>query len=343
MGAGESPVQRASLEFVAELTRWRVERGLSKKQLAAAMGFDPSYVSHVEARRHRPTEDFARRAETILQTDGTLWERYRNYDELRMGARLASRLAGAADAWLPPGTGLVVDKEVANLTHAGAEFRCTVRRSLYNAGPDPVTRYPVRIAVDRFPEEPERSNSHHRQYPLSWEEVALTARCGDEIMAWTPKNDRDASKEAWLLFENGQGRFPLYPGQRAMIAYAYSVNFDKWGPYFQRSVRLPTRKLLIELDFPAYLRPAVWGVETSLSAEAAPLRTPIMIGHPTQDRVVYSWNTDNPTLHAWYRLEWRFRGARTTESQLLGESVLHKVAGPVSASRGALSLIPKNW
>jgi len=55
MSTGDSPVQRASEAFVADFARWRVERGMSKKQLAAAMGFDASYVSHVEARRHRPT------------------------------------------------------------------------------------------------------------------------------------------------------------------------------------------------------------------------------------------------------------------------------------------------
>src|SRR5262245_39364099 len=60
MATAESPVQRASAEFVAEFARWRLERGLSKKQLAAEMGFDPSYLSHIEAHRHRPTEDFAK-------------------------------------------------------------------------------------------------------------------------------------------------------------------------------------------------------------------------------------------------------------------------------------------
>ena len=48
-------VERAAEAFADELKEWRLSRGLTKKQLAAEMGFDPSYVSHVEARRHRPT------------------------------------------------------------------------------------------------------------------------------------------------------------------------------------------------------------------------------------------------------------------------------------------------
>ena len=336
MGAGESPVQRASIEFVAELTRWRTERGLSKKQLAAAMGFDPSYVSHVEARRHRPTEDFARRAETILQTGGTLWERFRRYDELRIGARLAARMTGTGESWLPPGTGLVVDNEVATLSYHEDGYRCTVRRSLYNAGTDPVTRYPMRIAIDRYPEDPERSNRHHRKYPLTWDELELTAFCDGEPMIWRSKTDRDASKEAWLLFENAHSRFPLYPGQRATISYSYRVGTDKWGPYFQRAVRLPTRKLSIELDFPVNLRPSVWGVETSLSAESVPLRTPITLGYTGEGRVVYSWHTESPTLHAWYRLEWRFRGGMSDPVEEANEAAIVSspamvVGGPAEA------------
>jgi transcriptional regulator with XRE-family HTH domain len=94
METGDSPATAASDAFVAELSRWRAERGLSKKQLAAQMGFDPSYVSHVEARRHRPTADFARRAEQVLQAGGALWRQFREYDELRSAER-GIRLAAA--------------------------------------------------------------------------------------------------------------------------------------------------------------------------------------------------------------------------------------------------------
>src|SRR5690349_24217980 len=111
MNTGDSSATRAADAFVAELSRWRTERGMSKKQLAAEMGFDPSYLSHVEAHRHRPTEDFARRAEAVLQAGGAIWRRFREYDELRTTSR-ATRQAAAAqspqipsqrdpDAWLP--------------------------------------------------------------------------------------------------------------------------------------------------------------------------------------------------------------------------------------------------
>ena len=93
-------------------------------------------------------------------------------------------------------------------------------------------------------------------------------------MQWRVKLDRDASKEVWLLFANDRGQFPLYPGERTTIEYAYTVGEEKWGQWFQRAVRLPTRRLTVRLDFPAGFDPQVWGVETSLAAEV-PVRTPL--------------------------------------------------------------------
>jgi peptide deformylase len=309
-----SPIERAVDSFAAELARWRVERGLTKKQLAARMGFDPSYVSHVEGRRHRPTEDFARRAEAVLGAGGAIWRRYQQYDELRHSratAGAAHRDPPVPEQWLPPGTGLVVEQEIALLRHVADAYRCTIRRSLYNAGTEPVTRYLVRIAVDRYPHDPERSNRHHRDHPLTFDELDLQAFCSEgearERMEWRAKHDRDAFKEVWLLFENEQGRFPLYPGQRTTIEYSYTVSQEKWGRWFQRAVRLPTRRLAVRLDFPADLDPQVWGVETSLSAEEAPLRTPVQ-RRAAEDRVRFEWVTEAPPLNARYRLEWRFRG-----------------------------------
>src|SRR5690348_15834946 len=88
-----SPLDKAADAFANELAQWRAERRLSKKQLAAEMGFDPSYVSHVEGRRHRPTEDFAKRAEAVLDAGGAIWQRFSEYDELRRTPRPAPALA----------------------------------------------------------------------------------------------------------------------------------------------------------------------------------------------------------------------------------------------------------
>lgn len=133
-------------------------------------------------------------------------------------------------------------------------------------------------------------------------------------MGWTVKHDRDAFKEIWLTFANDQARFPLYPGQEAEITYSYTVSGDKWGPWFQRAVRVPTRELSVILAFPNHLEPTVWGTETSLTADFAPLRTP-PARRTDGEQTIFSWSTRDPQLHARYRLEWRLKIPHTAENE----------------------------
>lgn len=306
-----SPIERTAATFVAVFSRWRADRGLTKKHLAAQMGFDPSYLSHIERGRHRPTADFARRAELALRAGGAIWQAFVEYDDAR-SAGFRGRRDLVPEHRRSPGAGPVVEQEVACLSYRGGRYQCVVQRSLYNAGTEPVNRWLARIAVDRFPQEPERSNAHHRARPLSLAELALYAVWDTdrrEPMWWRPKHDRDALKEIWLLFENDAGRFPLYPGQRVTIEYGYRVPDELWGPWFQRAIRLPTERLEIRLDLPRRLDPQVWGVETSLSAGETPLRTPVVARPGPVGRAVFEWETDTPPVHARYTLRWRFRHA----------------------------------
>jgi peptide deformylase len=316
-------VEAAADAFSAALVQWRAQRRLTKKQLAAEMGFDPSYISHVEARRHRPTEDFARRAEAVLHAGGDIWQRFREYDQARHAVghgndRPSHRGATVPEQWYPTADGLIVEQEHSHLIYSGGAYRCVIRRDLFNAGDEPVTRYPIRIAIDRYPGEPERSNRHHRDHPLTWGELTFSALCGDQPMSWERRHDRDAYKEVWLLFENDDEHFPLYPGRRAAIEYAYTVGADKYGPWFQRAVRMPTRQLSLHLDLPTSMRPVVWGVAGSLTAEARPMRTPIL-ERVDGDRTHFDWSTEDPPLHARYRLEWRFRGAEEPAPDVMPE------------------------
>ena len=267
----------------------------------------PSYVSHVESGRHKPTEEFTRLADDKLQAEKAIWRRYLAYER--------ARRAGGGQPAPPPqrvdlpyasGSALVVEHDQARLDYDGANYRLTMRRRLLNTGSEPITRYLIRISVDRYPGDPEVSNAHYRANPLTWDELALTATCRGEDMTWAAKHDRDAFKEIWLLFENPRGRFPLYPGESVWIEYAYTVADTKWGRWFQRAVRLPTEHLQVQLAFPAALDPVVWGTETSMTADASPLRTPPV--RTDQDGVrLFTWCTAQPALHARYRLEWRFR------------------------------------
>ncbi|MFF0294365.1 helix-turn-helix domain-containing protein [Kitasatospora sp. NPDC004614] len=301
------PVEQAAEAFAAEVSYWREVRGLSMRGLAQKMGFDPSYVSHIESGRHRPTEEFARLADEVLNAGKAIRRRWTEFDSVRIRTRAQQPPAPRrTEQPYASGSALVVEHDEARLYFDGSAYRLTMRRRLRNTGVEPITRYLIRISVDRYPGEPERSNAHYREHPLIWDELALAAECEGEAMRWQAKHDRDAFKEVWLLFENEDGRFPLYPGDATWIEYAYSVTEDKWGHWFQRAVRLPTEHLLVRLDFPANFDPVVWGTETSMTAEAVPLRT-APERREADGRRTFTWSTDDPTLHARFRLEWRFR------------------------------------
>ncbi|WP_280413439.1 helix-turn-helix domain-containing protein [Nocardia asiatica] len=307
-------VDQAAEAFAAEVAYWRDVKGLAKKALASRMGFDASYVSHIESGRHRPTEDFARRADEALESGTAIWKRWRDYETAKLHASKPAPTSTPGLSSQYPGTDLVVEHDAARLDYDGTAYRLTMRRLLRNTGVEPITRFLIRISVDRYPGEPERSKQHYRHNPLTWDELELTAACGGEPMRWEAKHDHDAFKEVWLLFENDNARFPLYPGDSVWIDYVYSVGDNKWGRWFQRAVRLPTERLEVTLAFPTALDPAVWGIETSMTADAKPLPT-APARHDDNDTAIFTWNTTRPPLHTRYRMEWRFRSSPEATTQ----------------------------
>lgn len=79
------------------------------------------------------------------------------------------------------------------------------------------------------------------------------------------------------------------------------------------------------LDLPADQQPVVWGLETSMAAEASPFPTPIS-REEKDSRVQFSWSIEEPPVHARYRMEWKFknpvngeaaRGAQLSLSELM--------------------------
>jgi peptide deformylase len=299
----------AVAEFIAELRHWRETAGLSQKALAKLVGYSPSYVNKVERGTVIANRAFVEPVDRELHAGRALircWKQM--HDALADLDSGSSRPAGQAvdEAQTPLAHHLVVEHEIAGLTYRDGIYHTNIRRQLRNTGDEPVTQYMVRISVDRYPGDPERSNQLYREDPLTWDEINLSGQCGDERMNWRVKLDRDAIKEAWLLFENQDGRFPLYPGEKAWISYQYSVTSRKWGQWWARSIRWPTHRLSIPLTFPAKLQPVVWGVATTTAAGASPFPTPI-VRQQTGDEVMFTWSVEDPPLGSWYRVEWKFK------------------------------------
>jgi Helix-turn-helix domain len=94
---GGRPAGDEMAAYARELTGWRERRLLSKRGLAEAMGYDRSYVSHVEACSQAPSDEFTRNAERMLGCDGALWSRWEAY----VIARRRQRTAPAARPVVP--------------------------------------------------------------------------------------------------------------------------------------------------------------------------------------------------------------------------------------------------
>ncbi len=315
--------------FAVELKRWRDVRSLSRTALAKHMGYDRSYVSKVESGAERPSREFAAHAEHALRAGGALRAAFRDYESNRTIEPRTVR-AAAVDNTTAVGS-LIVDHDDATLRYDGDTYTLIQRRRLLNGGTEPVTRYLIRISVDRYPGDPERSNQLYSEDPLTWDEINLHAWHGTdrhEPMRWTVHHDRDAFKEVWLLFSGESGHFPLYPGEATWIEYEYTVRGQHWGNWFQRAVRLPTRKLSVCLDFPAECATAVWGLHTSMTAEAMPFRTPITRTEEA-GRHVFSWSCEDPSLHDRYRLEWDFRGPTPRPDDTTAPSEIMRSLGVV--------------
>lgn len=300
--------------FVAEFRRWRDVRGLSRSALARQMDYSRSYVSKVESGSEHASREFAQAADAALNAGGALRRSWRDQHS-GQGPNTPRQSGPPTTAGVETAGELLVEHDHAELVYDRGFYRATMRRHLVNNGQHPVTRYLIRISVDRFPADPQRSNQLYRDNPLTWEEIDLHAWCGRdeyEPMNWSVQHDRDAFKEVWLLFAGDTGRFPLYPGESTWIEYTYTVTDIKWGNWFRRAVRLPTRRLSVTLDFPTELDTAVWGLHTSMAAESMPFPTAIET-QQRDSRTLYSWSTEDPPLHARYRLEWNFRNAARTE------------------------------
>lgn len=198
--------------FIAELKRWRDVRGLSQSALAQAVGYTPSYVSKVEGGQQRPSRSFAEDADATLRAGGALRRAFNDLEVAR--AEPALHRPAAPE---PHTSSLTVEHEDTALYYDGQPYRATQRRRLYNGGTEPITSYLIRISVDRYPGNPERSNQHYREHPLTWDEINLSASVNGEEIGWRVQHDRDAFKELWLLFDNEHGRYPLYPGESTWL------------------------------------------------------------------------------------------------------------------------------
>ena len=285
----------ARTRFVDDLKARQKAARLTTKQLAGMMRVDASYPSHIFGGRHRPTREFAARADQVLHAGGDLLRLYEAYESEREGPRPAPHAAKLGRDLHE----LVNEHEIAEQRfvagNGAGKYIITIERHLWNGTDKPVIYYPIKIAAD------EKAHAE-----LSIEELNVTAYCGSEPMRWRVDTDRSDFKEVNLLFENDSGEFPLEPDGRAVIRYSYTVPMEAWGRWFQRRIQMRTEHLTVRLIFPVEHAPL--GVShKEVSIEFGLLKGDRIERTLSDDgtSVIYVWESAAPRLHARYRLEWR--------------------------------------
>ncbi|MEU5927062.1 tetratricopeptide repeat protein, partial [Streptomyces antimycoticus] len=86
-GGADGPVRQAAEAFAAELIRLRTAAKLSQLALAQRLGYDKTYVTHLERCTQAPTKPVARQADQFFGSDETLTRLWRAYHTARTASR----------------------------------------------------------------------------------------------------------------------------------------------------------------------------------------------------------------------------------------------------------------
>ncbi|WP_433304789.1 helix-turn-helix domain-containing protein [Actinoplanes sp. CA-030573] len=297
--AGRSAIAR----YVEVLIRLRRDHGFNQKQLANMMGRDPSYISHIEGRRHAPTADFTWRAEEVLGHTGSLTAAFEDYWRIARGpaAAMPSRPTP------PPGVELVVDHEHADISLDGHGFyQVQLTRRIRNVGARPITHFVTRIAADAYPGDESCSRDFYERHPIVTHAAAFYSTVDGMPTQWKVIEDRPSYKRIEIEFAPDSTPQPLYQGATAVLVCAFRLHWTQWGDWLGRVVRWPTRKLSVSLTFPRDLEARPAGEEISWFADRPVILTSVAGMHA----VTHQWSVDNPVLRTQYRFAWSFRQAR---------------------------------
>jgi hypothetical protein len=202
----------------------------------------------------------------------------------------------------PPG--LVVTSEEARIRYSGGRYEYTVERALFNEGTEAVEKFDVKLSVDRYPHDVGRSAEHHRNYPLTWDELCFEASCDGEPMDWLPLVEDDRVKEVRLRFGNDEIDFPLLPGRKCKVLHTSTFTDQQWGRWLQRNIRLSTTSLVMRVELPADSQPVVWSL--TMDPEGVPSFRSRRKGIRKHGNLYFMWQPRDVRTGWMYRMEWSF-------------------------------------
>ncbi|MDP9795314.1 transcriptional regulator with XRE-family HTH domain [Catenuloplanes nepalensis] len=282
-------------EFRVTLKTLQEKRGLSNKDLAAAMQFHPSYVSHIVSGRCAPTPNFAMRADAVLGADGELLKlcvKARHGDPGDPGRRAV--IAREAETPAPGSSELIVEREEASVRYDEAyrRYQISIRRHLLNRTAAPVTWFPAHVAPDASPDDYQAAKRLYTAQPISDRDLGFHARYNGRPVTWEVERVSEWRRDIAIRFRRFGLHEPIYPGERATVEYGYRLPETHWGDWFEREIRWLTKQLVVRLEFPRHLAMHVAGEFSSMSGDR-PLDPPATVT-PLGDLDRFEWRSDTP-------------------------------------------------
>jgi predicted phosphodiesterase len=202
---------------------------------------------------------------------------------------------------------LEIEYERDHLEFDGSHYHVRIEKKYYNPTDRPWTHIDALVLANAFPDDPVRSRQLYHERPLELEALGFSARQDGREITYAVLHDLDSSKELHLVLTDDSGRLRgLGTGESTVLDYSFTIDRERWGPYFERHIRRPTRRIECELVFPL-------GSLGALELVANRHITDRTLGSELEVREaggkqIWRWENDGPRLQSRYRFMWRFKG-----------------------------------
>ncbi len=192
------------------------------------------------------------------------------------------------------------------LRYEGGKYRLTGLKRYANNTQVPWKHLYVRVWANKYPDDQEAASHLYRRHRLELRDINFWAQCEDDPLDWELEHDHESSKEILLKLGDRNGGLGMLPGETLDVWHGFEISEHYWGPYFECNIRLPTERLVMQVDFP---RGALDRIRLVINPhiEGGQVLDEAVAHRSIGDRDIYELIRDNPRRQTRYRLSWQFR------------------------------------
>jgi nucleoside phosphorylase len=180
-------------------------------------------------------------------------------------------------------------------------YKFHTRKVVRNLGDFPFTRDFNQMWCNWFPEDHEKAEAYYAKERLLWNEIDF--HCWDDAgpLDTLVLNSLGNRIDFYILFESKRRKRYVMPGTSYKYEYKYHISCNLFGPYYERFVHFPTKKLSLNLIFPHSPTPDVWGYVRTEIGPNIPISPAIEV-YENDSR--FSWESTNVIQGFSYALAW---------------------------------------